>query len=170
VGVEDVLGTAGRVAGHGRYGGGGGVDGKGLVVLGTVTLPGVGRSVGCARAFVRGLLADLPGRDDVVMAVSETVANAVTHTASGLEGGLVTVTVAAAPGAVLLEVTDDGAAGTRPYVKDDPGAETGRGMRIVQGLAARWGYRADGTRTVVWAEFPAPDAWVRGRGAVSGPG
>ncbi|MEU9019084.1 ATP-binding protein [Actinomadura sp. NPDC048394] len=146
------------------------MDGEGLVVLGSVTLPGVGRSVGCARAFVRDFLAGLPDRDDVVMAVSETVANAVTHTASGLEGGLVTVTVAAGSGTVRLEVTDDGAWGTRPYVKDDPGAETGRGMRIVQGLAARWGYRADGTRTVVWAEFPAPDGWVRGRDAVSGPG
>ncbi|WP_160573856.1 ATP-binding protein [Actinomadura physcomitrii] len=146
------------------------MDGDGLVVLGSVTLPGVGRSVGCARAFVRDVLAGLPDRDDVVLAASETVANAVRHTASGLEGGLVTVTVAAGPGAVRLEVADDGAAGARPYVKDDPGAETGRGMRIVQGLAARWGYRADGSRTVVWADFPAPDAWVRGRVAVSGPG
>ncbi|MFB4300116.1 ATP-binding protein [Actinomadura sp. NTSP31] len=155
MGVEDVLG---------------GVDREGLTVLGAVTLPGTGRSVGLARGFVRDLLADLPGLDDVVMAVSETVANAVTHTASGLEGGRVTVAVAAGSGAVRVEVTDDGASGARPYVKDDPGAETGRGMRIVQGLAARWGFRPDGTRTVVWAEFPAPDAWVRGRGAVSGRG
>jgi anti-sigma regulatory factor (Ser/Thr protein kinase) len=170
VGVEDVFGTAGPVAGRGRGGGGGVVDGEGLVVLGAVTLPGVSKSVGCARGFVRGLLPELPGLDDVVMAVSETVANAVTHTASGLDGGLVTVVVAVAPGTVRVEVTDDGAFGARPYVKNDPGAESGRGMRIVQGLAARWGYRADGSRTVVWTEFPAPDAWVRGRGVVSGPG
>ncbi|MDL4813596.1 ATP-binding protein [Actinomadura opuntiae] len=155
MGVEDVLG---------------GVDREGLTVLGAVALPGASRSVGLARGFVRGLLAGLPNLDDVVLAVSETVANAVTHTASGLEGGRVAVAVAAAPGTVRLEVADDGASGARPYVKEDSGAESGRGMRIVQGLAARWGYRTDGTRTVVWAEFPAPDAWVRGRGDVSGPG
>ncbi|QKG23063.1 ATP-binding protein [Actinomadura verrucosospora] len=147
--VEDVLGTTG--------------PGGAATVLGSITLPGVSRSVATARRFVRDVLDGLPGLDDVVLAVSETVANAVTHTASGLEGGLVTVVVAAVPGAVRLEVADDGASGARPYVKDDPGAETGRGMRIVQSLAARWGYRADGTRTVVWAEFPAPDARVRGR-------
>ncbi len=130
-------------------------DARSHVVLGEITLPGVRRSVGVARNFVRDL-ADLPSVDDLVTAVSEMVANAVTHTASGLRDGRVTVVLSAGDGVLRLEVADDGAAGGRPHVKAEVGAETGRGMRIVEALSARWGFRADGPRTVVWAEFPAP--------------
>ncbi|WP_169806463.1 ATP-binding protein [Actinomadura latina] len=129
---------------------------RGRVVLGEITLPGARRSVGVARSFVRGLAAGLPAVDDLVMVVSETVANAVAHTASGMEGGRVTVVLTVGDGVYRLEVVDDGAACGRPHVKDEVGAETGRGMRIVAALSARWGFRADGPRTVVWAEFPAP--------------
>ncbi|CND46846.1 Histidine kinase-%2C DNA gyrase B-%2C and HSP90-like ATPase [Mycobacterium tuberculosis] len=193
MGLEDVVGTAiPGEPGHGNAGvpgravpggpgpgaarrGGGGAVGRARerVVLGEVTLPGVRRSVGVARGFVRDLAADLPAVDDLVTVVSETVANAVTHTASGLPGGSVTVVLTEGAGVYRLEVADDGAAGGRPHVKAEPGAETGRGMRIVEALAARWGFRADGPRTVVWAEFPAPPAGERGRGRdapVSGPG
>ncbi|MEU5995160.1 ATP-binding protein [Spirillospora sp. NPDC047418] len=195
MGVEDALGTAipgepgepaaggfGRgAAGHGE----GGAVGRprGRAVLGEVTLPGVRRSVGVARAFVRDLAAGLPAVDDppvvddLVTVVSETVANAVTHTASGLSGGRVTIVLTEGDGVYRLEVADDGAGGARPHVKAEMGAETGRGMRIVAALAARWGFRTDGPRTVVWAEFPAPPAPAgertreRGRDApVSGPG
>jgi anti-sigma regulatory factor (Ser/Thr protein kinase) len=144
------------------------------VVIGEITLPGVRRSVGSARNFVRCVAAGHPALEDLVLVVSETVANAITHTASGLEGGLVTVAVLAGDGWHRVEVADEGAAGGRPHLKDETGAETGRGMRIVDALAPRWGFRADGARTVVWAEFPAPvagDGRDRGRTApVSGPG
>lgn len=130
------------------------------VVIGEITLPGVRRSVGCARGFVRSVAAGHPALDDMVLVASETVANAITHTASGLEGGQVRVAVLAGDGGYRLEVADDGAAGGRPHVRvtDGTGAESGRGMRIVEALASRWGFRADGARTVVWAEFPAPEA------------
>lgn len=198
MGVENALRAAGPfgaglVAARGRYREGGAVDGGAgrdedggadggadgraaardrcgdLVVLGEVTLHGVRRSVGVARNLVRDLAGEFPGLDDLVMVTSEAVANAITHTASGLRGGRVTVVLAAGPGVFRLEVTDDGAGGGRPYLKDEVGAETGRGMRIVDGLASRWGFRMEGTRTVVWAEFPAPAAKGRGRGPVSGP-
>ncbi|GGQ10765.1 anti-sigma regulatory factor (Ser/Thr protein kinase) [Actinomadura coerulea] len=152
------------------------------VVIGEITLPGVRRSVGGARGFVRSVAAGHPALDDMVLVVSETVANAIAHTASGREGGQVRVAVLAGDGGYRLEVADEGAAGGRPHVKggqgDDEdagdGAESGRGMRIVEALASRWGFHADGARTVVWADFPAPAAAVergRGRGTpVSGPG
>ncbi|WP_143226940.1 ATP-binding protein [Actinomadura mexicana] len=134
--------------------------------MGEITLPGVRRSVGCARGFVRSVAAGHPTLDDMVLVVSETVANAIAHTASGLEGGVVRVAVLAGDGGYTLEVADEGAAGGRPHVKGGPaedehagegtGAESGRGMRIVEALASRWGFRTDGARTVVWAEFPAP--------------
>lgn len=187
MGVEDVVRAAGRVdageaglvAGRARRRGGGAVgEARDCAVLGEITLPGTRRAVGYARSFVRDLVlaahadaqaaggrsADGRGAgdtvvDDLVTVVSETVANAITHTASGLEGGRVTVVLTAGEGGYRLEVGDDGAAGRRPHVKDEVGAETGRGMRIVEALASRWGFRADGPRTVVWAEFPAPELW-----------
>ncbi|TDD38994.1 hypothetical protein E1287_04045, partial [Actinomadura sp. KC06] len=57
------------------------------VVIGEITLPGVRRSVGFARGFVRDMALDVPGLDDMIMVVSEMVANAVRHTASGRDGG-----------------------------------------------------------------------------------
>jgi hypothetical protein len=35
------------------------------------------------------------------------------------------------------------------------GGESGRGLHIIAALAERWGHRADGARTTVWADFPA---------------
>ncbi len=146
-------------------------------VLGEVTLPGTRRSVGVARGFVRELADGYEALDDLVTVASEMVANAVAHTASGRRGGRVRVVLAAMPGRYRLEVADDGADGELPQVRAEAGAESGRGLRIVAGLAERWGFRTDGPRTVVWAEFPvrdgehpAPAGEGRGRGPVSGPG
>ncbi|WP_019633484.1 ATP-binding protein [Actinomadura atramentaria] len=143
---------------------GGRADPAAGVVLGTLSLPGEGRSASRARAFLRGLLPpDDPVLDDLLTVGSETVGNAVAHTASGRPGGRVEVRLAAVAGGYRLEVADDGAAGGRPHVRpgsDDDlledlvfGAESGRGMRIVAALASAWGYWARGERTVVWAEF-----------------
>src|SRR5690606_14517528 len=149
-------GEAGRAAARSRRRGGGDLgEARDGAVIGEVTLPGVLRSVGCARGFVRdAVLArsrrDDPVLDDMVTVASETVANAIKHTASGLEGGEVRVVLRDVGGVYRLEVGDDGAAG-------------GRGMRIVAALASRWGFRADGHRTVVWAEFPAPAPAAGGR-------
>ncbi|WP_157430605.1 ATP-binding protein [Actinomadura macra] len=89
-----------------------------------------------------------PGLDDRVTAGSEVVGNASAHTASG-DGGRVTVTLLTGGGLYRLAAADDGAGGRRPYVKAEDGAEGGRGMRIVEALSRRWGFRADGYRTVV---------------------
>ncbi|MFA1545728.1 ATP-binding protein [Actinomadura chokoriensis] len=128
----------------------------GLVVLGTLTLPGVRRSVGYARQFLRDLLP--PGHlalDDLVTVGSETVSNALAHTASG-EGGRVTVSLLGGGDVYRLEVADDGAGGGRPHVKAETGAESGRGLRIVEALTESWGFRTDGDRTIVWARFRSP--------------
>lgn len=126
-----------------------------LIVIGAVTLPGERRSVAYARSFLRGLLPPGdPVLDDLVMVGSETVCNAVTHTASGRPGGRVAITLAAGCGVYRLEVADDGAGGARPCLRSETGAESGRGMRIVEALSLRWGFLEDGDRTTVWAEFP----------------
>lgn len=126
---------------------------RGPVVVGAITLPGVGRSVRYARLFLRDMPpAGHPLLDDLVTVGSETVCNAIAHTASG-DGGRLTISLLTVPGVYRLEVADDGAGGGRPYVKAECGAESGRGMRIVEALSRRWGFRVDGSRTVVWAEF-----------------
>lgn len=117
------------------------------VVLGTLTLPGVPRSLGYARRFLRDLLP--PGHpvlDDLMTVGSETVSNAIAHTASG-EGGWVTVSLLGGAGFCTLEVGDDGAGGGRPHVEAESGDENGRGLRIVEALTESWGFRTDGDRT-----------------------
>ncbi|MGI8336168.1 ATP-binding protein [Actinomadura scrupuli] len=133
-------------------------------VLGSITLPGVTRSAACARRFTRDVLGpEHPSLHDVRTCVSEGVTNAVLHTASG-RGGTVTVTFRAAGGMIVTEVTDDGAGGARPYVRDEPSAVHGRGLRIIDALTLAWGFRADGDRTTVWMRFPGPVPAVPGTG------
>ncbi|GAA4242655.1 hypothetical protein GCM10022254_76450 [Actinomadura meridiana] len=124
----------------------------GLLVLGALTLPGVRRSVGYARQFLRDMVSqDHPRLDDLVTVVSEIVCNAIVHSDSG-GGGVVTVSLLAGGGVYRLEVADDGGRG-RPRVKAEDGGESGRGLRVVEALADGWGFRTDGNHTVVWAEF-----------------
>lgn len=125
-----------------------------MSVLGAITLPGVERSVGCARRFLRDTVGpDYSELHDLAVVVSELVGNCIKHTDSG-RGGKVRILLVRGPGVLYAEVTDDGAGGARPGLRNcGHDAESGRGLRIVDALA-RWGYRADGVRTTVWAEFP----------------
>ncbi|MEV8633530.1 ATP-binding protein [Streptosporangium sp. NPDC051023] len=120
----------------------------------TVTLRGVPESVSVARHRVRGFLGEgHPASEDVVLLVSEVVTNSVVHSASG-EGGKVAMTVALGSGTVLVEVSDAGSGASTPHVRNDPQAENGRGMFLVDLLASRWGIR-DGARSgrrTVWFE------------------
>jgi anti-sigma regulatory factor (Ser/Thr protein kinase) len=79
------------------------------------------------------------------------------HSDSGRPGGTVTVTVAVTAGEVLIEVTDDGGAGhpaPRPAGAGDD--EDGRGLRLVQELAAGWGYFGGKGRLSTWFELKLP--------------
>lgn len=126
----------------------------GATVIGEITLPGIERSAGRARRHARDVLGPgHPSLDDLEVCVSEMVSNAVRHTASG-DGGKVRVCFVDEGGVVRVEVTDDGAQGARPHLQDDLLADSGRGLRLIDGLARRWGFHAGGVRTTVWAEFP----------------
>ena len=126
----------------------------GLAVLESITVAGRAERAQVARAFVKGVLG--PGHpcgDDAALLVSELFGNSVRHAQSGAPRETITVTIRAGDGVVRVEVTDRsgvGAPGLRPAGRD---AEGGRGLQLVAGLAARWGWRQCGGRTVTWFEL-----------------
>jgi anti-sigma regulatory factor (Ser/Thr protein kinase) len=72
--------------------------------------------------------------------VSELVTNSVRHGRSGRPDGTVTIIVIITPGEILIGVTDDGGPGepvlqTVGKDEDDGDAESGRGLRLVDGAA-----------------------------------
>jgi anti-sigma regulatory factor (Ser/Thr protein kinase) len=125
-------------------------------ILGSVTVPGSPEHVSSARAFITRSLSRLPriDSDAATLLTSELVTNAIQHTRSGADGGTVTVVVIVIRDGVLVEVIDDGAAGT-PIVKGDLYAADGHGLYLVQQFAAQWGYLRDASGTTVWFHLPA---------------
>jgi anti-sigma regulatory factor (Ser/Thr protein kinase) len=133
------------------------------VVLGSLTVPGMPEQVSRARAFVAGLATRTAlGRDSVdtaALLTSELVTNAMLHTSSGGSQGAVTVVVIDGPGALMVEVIDDGSPYTGPEVQGDRYASQGHGLFLVEQLASRWGYLRDAAGTTVWFEL---DRWDGG--------
>ena len=130
-------------------------------ILGSATIPGRPEEVRNARAFVARTLAvgttTTVDVDTATLLTSELVTNAVLHTASGAPGGTVTIVVVDVADGVLIEVIDDGSAGT-PVVKDDLLTANGHGLYLVQQLTAQWGYLRDPAGTTVW--FHLPSDWA----------
>jgi anti-sigma regulatory factor (Ser/Thr protein kinase) len=122
-----------------------------------LAIPGRPEQVQAARQFT-DLVLRAHGRDDDGIAsllVSELVTNSVRHSHSGRPGGTVAILVIITPDEVLIGVTDDGgpdepvpqAAGEDG---DDGEAESGRGLRLVVELAARWGHYRHGSQLTIW--------------------
>jgi anti-sigma regulatory factor (Ser/Thr protein kinase) len=89
--------------------------------------------------------------DDLVLVVSELVANGVAHGRLELE-----LTLSAEDGTILVQVRDDGD-GTPRMLHVDPLSRTGRGLCIVDAVSTRWGCRPVPHRPgkTVWAELTA---------------
>ena len=119
------------------------------------TLMSTPASAGMARRFVEGVLVDagLGGHAyTATLLTSELVANAVLHTNTPIE-----VVVRTAGDRARVEVHD----GSRqlPVRKNySTMSGTGRGLMLVERMAARWGADPTGTGKVVWFE-------VEGQGA-----
>lgn len=126
-----------------------------------LSLPPAPSSASAARRFVQAALRDLPRPDAPVrtwddedlgwtagLLVSELVTNAVLHARTE-----VVVTVQPGDGGtVRIEVHDGSARQPRPRTSGQE-ATTGRGLRLVEDLAARWGVRTDHTGKTVWLEL-----------------
>jgi anti-sigma regulatory factor (Ser/Thr protein kinase) len=116
-----------------------------------LTLDGVTASVPLARRFVRSTLQSWELDDMIesaVLVVSELATNAVLHAHSAF-----TVTLARdAQGSVRIDVID-GSAKLPLRRTNSPGATTGRGLSIIQGLVAEWGSEPTDSGKRVWARF-----------------
>jgi anti-sigma regulatory factor (Ser/Thr protein kinase) len=120
----------------------------------SLTIPAVPEQVRLARAFVTGALGrSHPRAFEAALLASELVTNSVLHSGSAVPGGLVTVAVTVCEGGVRVEVTDrsgDSAPALKPAGSADGNAEGSRGMRLVDALAARWGYERGGGYATTW--------------------
>ena len=126
----------------------------GAAVRETVTLAGRAERARAARTFVSEVLG--PGHpcgDVAVLLVSEIFGNSVRHSGSGAAGETVTVAVRAGDRIVRIEVTDRAGPGTPELRSADRDTEGGRGLQLVAGLAARWGWRRRGGRMMTWFEL-----------------
>jgi Histidine kinase-like ATPase domain len=114
------------------------------------------RELAAMRRWVESLLPDCPARDDVTLVATELGTNAIRHTASG-RGGWFAVDITWHQSAVRVAVTDRGSPGGLRII-DDPAAEHGRGLLVVQGLSVRTGVCGDHRGRLVWADVPWGDA------------
>lgn len=128
--------------------------------------------VGRARRWARSRLAgsgirvDEPLAETLILLISELVTNAVVHTGCPAVlrmrlpdvpdvpdevAGAGPGTAGAGPGTVRVEVCD---ASARPPKQRhaDGDATNGRGLELVDGLADRWGWQAEGAGKSIWCE------------------
>lgn len=89
--------------------------------------------------------------DNVVLLLSEVVANAVTHARTDVE-----VSVRLLRGVIRIEVGDASPESARPR-EVNPDAESGRGLHLVEQLASSWGEERTEHGKVVWFEVPRLD-------------
>lgn len=92
--------------------------------------------------------------DDAAVVVSELVGNAVRHGVALPGGGLI-ARWDLAPDGLRVEVVDGGPGPGGFRTTSSRDAEGGRGLELVEALAARWGSTPARPGTVVWAELPA---------------
>jgi anti-sigma regulatory factor (Ser/Thr protein kinase) len=85
-------------------------------------------------------------RHDLEVMVSELVSNGVLHAETTME-----LVVASYDGVIRVELVDRGAGA--PHLRADPGPTGGFGLRIVEGLARRWGVDPHPGGKTVWFEI-----------------
>jgi len=116
-------------------------------------LPHTPESVRRARRTITAFLdpSDVPGAvvDDLVLLVSELVTNAVVHA-----GSPAAVRLDADVERIKVAVADRDATRAPTMADPDPASSSGRGVRLVDRLATRWGVEPHSEGKVVWFELP----------------
>ncbi|MGI8451316.1 MAG: ATP-binding protein [Streptosporangiaceae bacterium] len=109
-----------------------------------------------ARRFLAALLDGHRAADDALLCLSEVVTNAMVHSRSHEPGGSFTVRAQLHGGCLRVEVTDQGGPWKPPAPAGADG-QNGRGLLIVDQLAARWGRTGDQhAGWTLWYEMHAP--------------
>ncbi len=121
-----------------------------------VSLPATERSAAAARRFCRRLLSEW-GLDelagDTTLLLSELVTNAVLHVPETPEG--IRLVLSRGQRHLVAQVTDAG--GHLPRCNEaGPDSENGRGMWLVEQIAAQWGHHASGNGKTVWFTLRLP--------------
>jgi anti-sigma regulatory factor (Ser/Thr protein kinase) len=106
-----------------------------------------------ARQFVEEAAAEHPAADDAVLLAAELIANSVAH---AVDATTVTITVTVSEALIRVDVGDDGTFGIPHMRRDSPDAEDGRGFRLVNQIARRWGFTRDPGGSCCWAEIASP--------------
>jgi anti-sigma regulatory factor (Ser/Thr protein kinase) len=158
-----------RQNGDQRRGQGGGESGC-PDVLWTGSHPTEPNQVAKARQVIEATLADHPRFDAAlgVQLVSELATNAIRHSRSDTFGLVVALTPA---GLVRVAVSDSGQGPTRPVMRQPEAVEEGgRGLWLVDALAACWGVtkRKSGGYTVWFELTPAEETTAVGSGSHDG--
>ena len=127
--------------------------------MNVLDLPPTTDSVPVARRFVRARLVDGPTDvDTATLLVSEVVTNAILHART-------TVTLTLEVVGDLVRITVRDGSPVQPRIHSfSPTSATGRGLRLLDRLAKRWGVTADPTTggKVVWFEIGEPSTAVWG--------
>jgi serine/threonine-protein kinase RsbW len=117
-------------------------------------LPFTPESAAIARQQLLAWMSELDApdehRDDARLVVSELVGNSVRH-ARPLADGTMQVAWVASPTGIDIAVTDGGARTTPERVEASVSDLAGRGLAIVETLAARWWVESTRSRTTVHA-------------------
>jgi len=114
-------------------------------------------SPGRVRRFVRrALAADVPADrlETAVLLASELASNAVLHARTDFE-----VRITVTPRILRLALSDESSRPPLP-VNVDADATSGRGLRLLEGLASRWGSEAHPAGKSVWFELTIQDATI----------
>lgn len=104
---------------------------------------------------LRALEVDETVIDEAEIVISELVANAIRH-AQPLPDGTIHVNWAVRDGVVEISVTDGGGPTTPAPALTSPWSASGRGLRIVRGLAHEWGVKDDVGSCTVWVSLGGP--------------
>lgn len=111
--------------------------------------PGRPEQVSAARAFLREALASHPCRWEAELVVSELATNALRHTRSA-EGEGWLLELCSTPDWVIVTLTDAGSCDTPLARRPALDAVGGRGLVIIDELAAAWGYTRQRRLATVW--------------------
>jgi anti-sigma regulatory factor (Ser/Thr protein kinase) len=115
----------------------------------TKTFPRHIRAAPSARHFVRQAADGHPAADDALLLAAEMIANSLCH---AVDATAVTITVAVSQALIRIDVRDDGTLGIPHMRPDGPDAEDGRGFRLINQIARRWGFIREPGGSCCWAE------------------